>query len=86
MIPQRPGLADVFYGKGAVRFGPGAGRMADPTDFQGRMRQAKESMELALAGEGGENGAEDAYERLMAMAEENPAATVDELMRIIGRG
>ena len=81
----KPGLADVFYGKGAVRFGPGAGRMADPTDFQGRMRQAKESMELALEGEGDENRAEDAYERLMAMAAENPAATVDELMRIIGK-
>ena len=82
----KPGLADVFYGKGAVKFGPGAGRMADPTDFQGRMRQARESMELALEGEGGENRAEDAYERLMKMAQENPAATVDELMRIIGRG
>ena len=43
-------------------------------------------MELALEGEGDENRAEDAYERLMSMAEENPAATVDELMRIIGRG
>lgn len=59
--------------------------MADPTDFQGRMRQAKESMELALEGEGGENKAEDAYERLMSMAQENPAATVDELMKIIGK-
>ena len=84
-MPQRPGVADVFYGKGAVKFGPGAGRMADPTDFQGRMRQARESMELALEGEGGENKAEDAYEHLMSMAQENPAATVDELMKIIGR-
>jgi hypothetical protein len=79
-------LADVFYGKGAVKFGPGEGMMADPTDFQGRMAQAKEAMELALEGEGGENRAEDAYERLMALADERPADTVDELMKIIGRG
>jgi hypothetical protein len=43
-------------------------------------------MELALEGEGGENGSEDAYTRLMSLAEENPVATVDELMKIIGRG
>jgi hypothetical protein len=43
-------------------------------------------MELALEGEGGENGAEDAYTRLMSLSEEDPAATIDELMRIIGRG
>jgi hypothetical protein len=60
--------------------------MADPTDFQGRARKARESMELALEGEDGENGAEDAYTRLMALSEEDPAATIDELMRIIGRG
>ena len=83
--PFRPGLANVFYA-GAVKFGPGKGRMADPTDFQGRMAKAREAMELALDGEGGENQAEDAYERLMAMAEENPAATIEELMQIIGRG
>lgn len=82
--PQKPGLADAFY-YGAVKFGPGEGRMADPTDFQGRMRKAKESMELALEGKAGENETQDAYERLMAMADENPAATVDELMKIIGR-
>lgn len=82
--PQKPGVADVFYA-GAVKFGPGAASMAAPTDFQGRMAQAKEAMELALEGEGGENKAQDAYERLMAMADENPAATVDELMKIIGR-
>ncbi len=81
----RPGVADVFYGKGAVKFGPGARSMADVTDFQGRKAQARESLELALEGEGGENQAEDAYTRLMAMAEENPAATIDELMKIIGR-
>lgn len=78
-------MADVFYGKGAVRFGPGAGRMADPTDFQGRMRQAKESMELALDGEGGENQAEDAYERLMAMADD-PAMTANELLEYVMKG
>lgn len=83
--PAKPELANVFYA-GAVKFGPGAESMAAPTDFQGRMSQARESLELALEGEGGENQAEDAYERLMAMADENPAATVDELMRIIGRG
>jgi hypothetical protein len=82
----RPGVADVFYA-GALRFGPGAKQsMADPTDFQGRARKARESMELALEGEDGENGAEDAYTRLMALADENPAATIDELMKIIGRG
>ena len=42
-------------------------------------------MELALEGEGGENEADDAYERLMALSEQNPAATIDELMRIIER-
>lgn len=85
--PQlRPGLADVFYGKGAVRFGPGAKSMADVTDFQGRKEQARRSMELALEGEGGENQADDAYTRLMALAQEDPAATVEELMNIIGRG
>lgn len=82
--PIRPGLADVFYGKGAVQFGRGAKSMADITDFQGRKEQARRSMELALEGEGGEN-AENAYERLMSMAQENPGATVDELMKIIGR-
>jgi hypothetical protein len=60
--------------------------MADVTDFQGRKEQARRSMELALEGEGGENASEDAYTRLMSLAEENPAATVDELMKIIGRG
>jgi hypothetical protein len=87
-VPFRPGLADVFYA-GAVKFAGDKGKpqsMADPTDFQGRMARARESMELALDGEGGENRAEDAYERLMSMAEENPAATIDELMKIIGRG
>lgn len=79
-------LADVFYGRGAVKFGPDAGRMADPTDFQGRMAQAKEAMELALEGEGGENRAEDAYDRLMALADERPAETVDALMQMIKRG
>jgi len=84
--PIRPGLADVFYGKGAVQFGEKSKSMADVTDFQGRKEQARRSMELALEGEGGENGAQDAYTRLMALSEENPAATVDELMKIIGRG
>jgi hypothetical protein len=82
----RPGLADVFYGKGAVQFGEKSKSMADVTDFQGRKEQARRSMELALEGEGGENASEDAYTRLMSLAEENPAATVDELMKIIGRG
>lgn len=78
----------MFYA-GAVKFAGDRGKaqsMADVADFQGRMAKARESMELALEGEGGENRAEDAYERLMSMAEENPAATVDELMKIIGRG
>jgi hypothetical protein len=80
----KPGLADVFYA-GALKFGPGAGRMADPTDFQGRMRKAREAMELALEGEGGEN-AEDAYERLMSMSEENPGATINELLEYVMKG
>ncbi len=82
-----PRLADVFYA-GAVKFAGDKGKaqsMADVADFQGRAARAREAMELALEGEGGEN-ADNAYERLMAMADENPAATVDELMRIIGRG
>lgn len=74
---------EMFYGRGAVRFGPESDSMADVTDFQGRLTQAREAMELALEGEGGENQAENAYERLMAMVDENP--TVDELMKIIGR-
>ena len=82
----RPGLADVFYGKGAVEFGQKARSMADVSDFQGRKEQARQSLELALEGDGGENRAQDAYTRLMALAEENPAATIDELMKIIGRG
>ena len=83
---MRPFTADVFYGKGAVQFGPGAASMASAADFQGRKEQARRSMELALEGQGGENGAEDAYTRLMSLAQENPAATVEELMNIIGRG
>ncbi len=79
-------LADVFYGKGAVQFGPGAPSMADVTDFQGRKAQARRSLELALEGEGGENQQEDAYTRLMALADESPTATIDELMDLIGRG
>lgn len=81
--PQPAGPAEVFYGRGAVKFGPGAKPMADVTDFQGRKAQAREALELALEGEGGENQAENAYERLMSLAAENPAATVDELMKIV---
>ena len=81
----KPGLANVFYAE-AVKFGPKGQAMADPTDFQGRKARAREAMELALEGEGGENQANNAYERLMALAEENPVATINELMRIIGRG
>ena len=84
--PFRPGLADVFYGKGALEFGPGAAAMADVADFQGRKAQARRSMELALDAAGGENQADDAYERLMSLAKESPAATVQELMNIIEGG
>lgn len=84
--PFRPGLADVFYGKGAVRFGPDAPSMADVTDFQGRKAQARRSMELALEGAGGENQADDAYERLISLAQESPESTVEELMKIIEGG
>lgn len=48
------------------------------------MAQAKESLELALEGEGGENRAQDAYERLMSVADD-PAVTINDLMKIIGR-
>lgn len=65
-----------------MKFGPGAKPMADVTDFQGRKAQAKEAMELALEGEGGENQAENAYERLMALADD-PAMTINDLMNIV---
>lgn len=83
---EKPGLANVFYGKGAVEFGPGAESMAAVSDFQGQKAQAGNAMELALEGKGGENAANDAYTRLMALASQDSSATVDELMRIIGRG
>lgn len=79
-------LADVFYGRGAVRFGEDTASMADPTDFQGRMSQAKEALELALEGKGGENVADSAYERFAALVDENPGATVRELEKIVGIG
>lgn len=84
----RPELANVFYYQ-AMKFGGGEKSrqaMASETDFQGQMMRARDSMELALEGEGGENESQDAYERLMALSEQNPAATIDELMRIIERG
>jgi hypothetical protein len=84
--PFRPGLADVFYGKGALEFGAGAASMADVADFQGRKAQARRSMELALEGAGGENQADDAYERLISLAQESPESTVEELMKIIEGG
>jgi hypothetical protein len=85
--PQPPGLANVFYA-GAVKFAGDKGKqqsMADVADFQGRAAQAKEAMELALEGEGGEN-AENAYERLMSMSEENPGATINELLEYVMKG
>lgn len=81
-------MADVFYA-GAVKFAGGKGKeqsMADVADFQGRLAQAKEAMELALEGEGGENKAGDAYERLIAMADENPIATADKLLEYVMKG
>lgn len=85
---MKPSVADVFYA-GALSFAGDKGKpqsMASVTDFQGRMSKARESMELALEGKAGENQMEDAYERLMSMAQEAPAETIEELMRIIGRG
>lgn len=81
-VPQPAGPAEVFYGRGAVKFGPGAKPMADVTDFQGRKAQAREALELALEGEGGENQAENAYERLMALADD-PAMNINDLMKIV---
>jgi hypothetical protein len=43
-------------------------------------------MELALEGAGGENQADDAYERLISLAQESPESTVEELMKIIEGG
>lgn len=86
--PFEPKLADVFYYQ-AMKFGGGkrgAQAMADPTDFQGQAMRARESMELAMEGEGGENLEKDAYQRLMELAEANPSATIEELLNIIGRG
>ena len=82
-----PGLANVFYA-GAVKFAGDKGKeqgMADVADFQGRMAQARESMELALEGKAGENETQDAYERLMSVADD-PAVTINDLMKIIEGG
>lgn len=85
--PMAPGLANVFYA-GAVKFAGDKGKeqgMADVADFQGRMAQARESMELALEGKAGENETQDAYERLMSVADD-PAVTINDLMKIIEGG
>ena len=85
--PMKPELANVFYA-GAVKFAGDKGKeqgMADVADFQGRMAQARESMELALEGKAGENETQDAYERLMSVADD-PAVTINDLMKIIEGG
>lgn len=77
----------MFYA-GAVKFAGDKGKeqgMADVADFQGRMAQARESMELALEGKAGENETQDAYERLMSVADD-PAVTINDLMKIIEGG
>lgn len=87
---MRPELANVFYYT-AMKFGGGKGgqqSMASQTDFQGQKMKLEDAMELAMQENDAENADSDgtpksAYERLMSMAEENPSATVDELMKIV---
>jgi hypothetical protein len=49
--------------------------------FYERMQQAERQKELARALQEQENA--DPYERLMALAEQNPGMAVDELMKIV---
>ena len=76
---------EAFY-YGALKYGqPGkrAQSMADVTDFQGRAAKARDAMELALEGSADENMTQDAVDQIIAMSQENPAATIEELMQII---
>lgn len=76
---------EAFYYK-ALKYGkPGrrAQPMADVTDFQGQAAAARDAMELALEGAANENVTQDAVDQILAMSQENPAATVEELMQII---
>jgi hypothetical protein len=82
---MRPATADVFYGKGAVEFGPGSRSMASATDFQGQKRQTAKALRLALDGGDSENRPEDAVEQILGLANRQET-TVDDLMDIIGRG
>lgn len=83
--PIKPGVADVFYGKGAVQFGPGSASMASATDFQGQKRQTARALRLALDGDNRENRPEDAAEMIANLASRQET-TVDDLLDIIGRG
>lgn len=76
---------EAFY-YGAMKYGqPGAKAqsMAEVTDFQGRAAAARDAMELALEGSADENMTQDAVDQIIAMSQENPAATIEELMQII---
>lgn len=84
-MPQKPGVADVFYGKGAVQFGPGAGKMASVTDFQGQKQQTARALRLALDGGTGENRPEDVAEMIANIAGRQET-TVEDLLDIIGKG
>ena len=84
-VPFKPTTAEVFYGRGAVSYGPGAESMASVTDFQGQKRQTAKALRLALDGEDGENRPEDVVDHLMNLAG-RPETTVEDLIDIIGRG
>lgn len=83
--PIKPGVADVFYGKGAVQFGPGAEGMASVTDFQGQKRQTARALRLALEGGDSENRPQDAVEQILNLASRQET-TIEDLMDIIGKG
>ncbi len=85
-LAQLPGYEAFYYG--ALKYGqPGkrAQSMAEVTDFQGRAAAARDAMELALEGSADENMTQDAVDQIIAMSQENPAATIEELMQIIGK-
>lgn len=85
-VPDLPRYEAFYYQ--AMKYGPQGHRqaMADPTDFQGRVARTRDAMELAIEGATTENETEDIVDQVMALAEENPTATVEELMNIVGRG
>lgn len=73
----RPGVVTDAY---EVLFGPGA------PSLMGFTKAERAKQMLAQRQEEEENRSETPYERLMSMADRDPVGTVDELMKIIGRG